>query len=549
MEKMPYAFGRYIFSLLLFITAFPTQALEKNQQDLNNEALLAIAWHQQAEEFLALSWQTFNIATDLFDEKRTAARPGTKIAIIADIDDTLLNSSACFGGLLERNEAMSPQRSTTWWNAEQCVALPGAKAFLDHVTRHGGTVFYLTNRIEAVKEATMNNLKKAGFPQVKPDQVLLSPTGKESKFPRIRQVIDDGYQVAVILGDKLSDFAINQASRPEDSKTFVDLHQGLFGDLLLVQANAMYGSWESALQGSPLSPDEQAQKRRAALTTFALPEGCSPDDPGASGHIQHLLWKQHSGEFRAITHQLYQRAWIQYQRLSTQVKHPAISVDIDDTLIDNSPFNAGAANQGLAQTMNGFCIWGVNGVAAPIPGSTAFLNKVNMNGGSIFYISNRPNTTPGSNNTNDQRSQVFTLLKQTGYPQIIDKHFLMFEDLCEKPGCDGPTCLAKQTKREVLESGKWSGKPENLILLLGDNLPDIGLLPEHINQPDTPEARKELAKLGRSTFLIPAPNYPPGWIRRMDQRLAAEFANGKKLSPEERHELRLAAIRKWNPER
>ena len=311
----------------------------------------------------------------------------------------------------------------------------------------------------------------------------------------------------------------------------------------------MYGSWESAVQGtSSLSPEEQAQQRRASLSSFEFPKDCAPTDPSASGHIQYLLWKQHSGEYRAITHQIYQRAWMQYQYLSQQVKHPAVSVDIDDTLIDNSPFNVGVVALGLEQNLDSFCIWGAKGIPIPIPGAMTFLNKINMNGGSIFYISSRPNTTYNGSNTNDQRNQIKTVLKQMGSPQVDDKHFLLFEDLCQKPGCDGPVCVAKQTKREALADGTWSGKPENLVLLLGDNLPDIGLLPEHINQPDTPEAQKELAKLGRSIFLIPGPNYPPGWIKRMDKRLATEFANGKKLTPEERHELRLAAIRKWNPE-
>ena len=230
MKRMPYASGRYLINLLLLLIILPLQALERNQQDLNNESMMSIAWHQQAEEFKALSWQTFNMATDLFDEKQAAARPGTKIAIIADIDETLFDSSAHSGGLLERNEPMNMPRSLIWWKAEQCVALPGAKEFLDHVSKQGGTIFYLSNRVEVVRNATLNNLKKAGFPQVEADKVLLSSTGKESKFPRIKNIIDQGYQVAVILGDKLSDFAINEGARPEDPKAFVDLHQSLFGD-------------------------------------------------------------------------------------------------------------------------------------------------------------------------------------------------------------------------------------------------------------------------------------------------------------------------------
>ncbi|MGY0215828.1 HAD family acid phosphatase [Endozoicomonadaceae bacterium StTr2] len=545
-----YKLSTRILSLLLLITVFPVSSLERNQQDLNNELLMAIAWHQQAEEFKALSWQTFNIAIDLFDEKQAKAAPGTKIAIIADIDDTLAESSAHFGGLLERNEAMSMARSITWWKDEQVTAMPGAREFLEHVNRNGGRIFYLSNRPEAVRAATLSNLKKLGFPQLESEQVLLSATGIENKYPRIKKVLNQGYQIAVMLGDKLSDFAINEMERPADWQQYVDQHQSLFGDLLLVQANAMYGSWDRAIQGKFTSSAEQeAVARRQELQTMALP--ALPDaanDPSASGHIQHLIWKQRSGEYRAIGYQVYQRAWLQYQRLKAEVKHPAISIDIDDTLIENSPYIVATSLKGVEPALNTFCLWGKSGYPMPIPGAISFLNRISMSGGSIFYISAHPNTTPQGSEINDQRDHRAAMMRQAGFPQVDNTHLIMFDDLCSKPGATRPACYAKQEKRAWLERGQYTGKPEQLVLLIGDNLPDIDLLPEHINNPDTVEAKAIIAQLGRTRFLIPAPNYPPGWIKRMDQRLAAAYSgNGEKLTLEQRHELRLAAIRKWNP--
>ena len=61
-----------------------------------------------------------------------------------------------------------------WGDMRKAKAIPGAVDFLNYASRKGVKVFYVSNRDEVQKQATIDNLKKVGFPDATAETVLAS---------------------------------------------------------------------------------------------------------------------------------------------------------------------------------------------------------------------------------------------------------------------------------------------------------------------------------------------------------------------------------------
>jgi acid phosphatase len=116
------------------------------------------------------------------------------------------------------------------------------------------------------------------------------------------------------------------------------------------------------------------------------------------------LWYQTSAEFRANSLQTYKMASLTLKEALTdknwsalpnqtsgfQQLPPAIIVDIDETILDNSP----AAAQAILEQDPGFNAqrwdnWVAAAKAKAVPGAVDFLNLAAVNGVTVLYISNR----------------------------------------------------------------------------------------------------------------------------------------------------------------
>ena len=144
-------------------------------------------------------------------------------------------------------------------------AIPGAVDFLNYAVSKGVKVFFVSNRDEVQKQATIDNLIKVGFNDVTGDNVVLKD--KEStKEPR-RQAILQKYRIVLLMGDNLDDLS-NVFERKSVSDRFaeVDKVKNDWGKRWIVLPNAMYGTWESAIyEYGRLSDAQKAEKRAAAL--------------------------------------------------------------------------------------------------------------------------------------------------------------------------------------------------------------------------------------------------------------------------------------------
>jgi len=235
------------------------QAAAKNEADevlLAEQGMLAYNWMQQSGEYRALAYQAFNAAKAAFD----AAVPadGMKKAVVVDLDETMIDNSAEGASRLLEHKGFSPASWTTWCEAEQARAIPGAVEFANYVNSHGGKMFYVSNRIAGAEYGpTVNNLKALGFTGVDETSMLLKD--KESKKTgRFEQVEKAGYEIVVFIGDNLDDFAftgetyhkLNDARRAA-----VDKYKADFGVKYIVLPNPLYGNWEGGLNADYYKTD------------------------------------------------------------------------------------------------------------------------------------------------------------------------------------------------------------------------------------------------------------------------------------------------------
>ncbi|HET7838570.1 MAG TPA: HAD family acid phosphatase, partial [Rectinemataceae bacterium] len=176
-------------------------------RDLNEQTVMGLAWMQKAAEYRELCYQAYNLATMIVDKAIASAKPGDQpLAIISDLDESLLDNSAYDVGFIGTNEAFSGKTWTQWENAVKAEAMPGAAEFLTGIAQRKVEVFYVTNRDMPGLEGTIRNLQALGFPFADVKHVLVS-TGSSDKQPRFDMVAKD-FHVVLYMGDNANDLPI-----------------------------------------------------------------------------------------------------------------------------------------------------------------------------------------------------------------------------------------------------------------------------------------------------------------------------------------------------
>lgn len=244
------------------------------------EGLSATLWVQTAAESTLLSEATFAAAgaaleRALADPAWSAVGQGAEaaalpVAVIVDVDETMLDNVAYQAELLLRGEAFGAASWGAWVSAGVAPARPGALGFARVAAARGVTIFYVTNRDPDQETATRENLLRAGFPlSEQVDAVLMEnerPGWGRDKESRRAAVAAD-YRVVLLLGDDLNDFVTADRLTLAERRELAERVRRHFGVDWFLFANPMYGSWQRALGGnlSGLSAEEAARRRAASL--------------------------------------------------------------------------------------------------------------------------------------------------------------------------------------------------------------------------------------------------------------------------------------------
>ena len=251
-----------------------------------NDQLDALAWFQTAEEAHRLSQSVYVAAARALEDAladpswsalgQGAAASALPPAVIADIDETLLDNSALQARFVAEGVRFDERVFAAWVEAGEAEAVPGARAFAELLRRRKVTLFYVTNLDHEREAATRRNLERAGFALPGEIDVVLTrgerPEWGSDKESR-RQDVARSFRVLLLLGDDLNDFVTAFGAGLDERRALAEAATARWGTSWFVLPNPLYGSWERALVGAaPQSRpvDEVRTKKRAALRGFEL---------------------------------------------------------------------------------------------------------------------------------------------------------------------------------------------------------------------------------------------------------------------------------------
>jgi len=243
--------------IVFFITACVSDhekaSSETRSRAISENALtMATLYTYYAHEYRALAYQAFNIARERVDEIRMDDPYNENLAIVVDIDETVLDNSP-FEALMIAGDTSYPYMWNEWCELADAGAVPGALEFLQYADSIGFSIFYVSNRKDKyVKEGTMENLTCLGFPQIEAEHFLLRlEKSDENPNPSDKQlrrdgIIVNGYEIVLLIGDNLGDFYMD-ASENNTRREQLDSFEKAFGHKFIILPNAMYGNWPGSI--------------------------------------------------------------------------------------------------------------------------------------------------------------------------------------------------------------------------------------------------------------------------------------------------------------
>lgn len=222
-------------------------------------------------------------------------------------------------------------------------------------------------------------------------------------------------------------------------------------------------------------------------------------------NLNATVWMQQTVEYAAVTQTVYRAA---ESRLDQALKDktwnalvpeerekpdaslpPAVIVDVDETVLDNSPYQARLVRSGGEYDEATWADWVHARKARAIPGAVAFAQAAAARGITVLYISNR---------ATDLDADTLDNLKAEGFP-IKDASVFMglgtFVPGCEQNGSE------KDCRRRL------ASRRYRILLQVGDQLGDFVQIISN-----TPEGRAALFRqyrdwFGVRWFMLPNPTY------------------------------------------
>lgn len=205
------------------------------------------------------------------------------------------------------------------------------------------------------------------------------------------------------------------------------------------------------------------------------------------------LWMQKAAEYHALAYQAYNLARWQLdadldkknvKKLpKADRKMPrAVVVDIDETVLDNSPAQALLIKNGVPFNAKQWAEWNEMRKSKAIPGAVDFLNYATSRGVKVFFVSNRDEA---------QKQAAMDNLRNVGFKDVTPENVLL-----------GPNGSTKEPRRQLI-SQKY-----RIVLLMGDNLDDFSNVFERKSVADRfAEADKVKADWGKRWIVLPNAMY------------------------------------------
>jgi 5'-nucleotidase (lipoprotein e(P4) family) len=295
----------------------------------------------------------------------------------------------------------------------------------------------------------------------------------------------------------------------------------------------------SALPGRRIHPQEIAMRPArvtrnlvvaAAVAWLAASPGFAADAPPQNDLLNAELWMQTAIEYRAncltvyvlartrLDEALADRSWTAFDQTGNyQDLPPAVILDLDETAIDNSAYEAGLAVTGGDFDAKSWDAWTKAEQAKAIPGAVEFTTYAAAKGVKVFYVSNR---------TADQKAATQRNMQALGFPM----------------GGNVDTFLLQKDRPEWAVSAKGVriadvAKDYRVLLLFGDNIGDFsdkynGSIAERSQTFETLKAH-----FGHDWMMLANPSYG-SWE-------SAAYGHNFKLSADEKRAKKFGVLTPW----
>ena len=259
----------------------------------------------------------------------------------------------------------------------------------------------------------------------------------------------------------------------------------------------------SACKPMPLTAPADAA--RTPATAAARP--AATDAVPADDNLNAVLWFQASAEYRASAETIY-RAAADKLDVALKEKHwdalvpgerdnvgkteglkPAVVMDVDETVLDNSPYQARLIRDNAEYSDPSWDLWVAEKKAKAVPGAVDFARAAAAKGVTILYLSNR---------AVHLKDATIANLKAVGMPVASDDVFLGLGTVL--PGCE-QNGTEKNCRRRL------AGQKYRVLMQFGDQLGDFVEV-----VANTPQDRTQLLDeyddwFGERWWMLPNPTY------------------------------------------
>jgi 5'-nucleotidase (lipoprotein e(P4) family) len=273
-EERTHALRFGLYAAALVLSTVLAGCTKSKTDSATHEMLNAALWRQSSAEYPAIARQTYHLAQvnldqALADPRWTAALEqtgdvtGLPPAIIADLDETILDDTSYEVRIIRWLGSYTPESFADWCRDVNAPAIPGAREFLDYAVAHGVTVFYYSARRASLRECTTRNLRYLQLPFPDESRLLLADGKSKTDY---RAGVARQYRILLLLGDNLEDFVTGSKADPSVRSVLAERYAQRWGREWIVFPNPMYGHWEAAPYGFDYQLPRSEQLRRKLHT-------------------------------------------------------------------------------------------------------------------------------------------------------------------------------------------------------------------------------------------------------------------------------------------
>ena len=243
----------------------------------------------------------------------------------------------------------------------------------------------------------------------------------------------------------------------------------------------------------------------APVAPLAPAAPVAPADPPADDNLDAVAWVRLAAEHHLVFSEIYRAAeqgmlaslsdpgWDAIAQDEREIAAtglpPAVILDVDETVLDNSPYEAELIRTGANYGEFSWAEWCRKETAKALPGAVGFARLAAEHGVAIFYVSNR---------AKDLEVATLANLRQVGMPVASDASFLGLGTVvpgCEQVGSD-KSCRRRLVARQF-----------RVLAQFGDQLDDFADVVSNTSEGRASWATTYAGWFGERWWMFPNPMY------------------------------------------